>query len=44
MEIQAWERDERIRLEPWERRAILRLDAEQLAVFSTAEKARKPKG
>lgn len=26
-EIAQWERDERIRLEPWERRAILALDA-----------------
>lgn len=30
LEIQAFERDECIRLEPWERRALMRLDAEHL--------------
>lgn len=33
LEIQAWERDERVRLEPWERRAIMALDAEHLTVM-----------
>lgn len=31
MEIAQWERDEMLRLEPWERRAILRMDQEFIA-------------
>lgn len=37
MEIQAWERDEGVKLEPWERRSIMRLDALQLEL-ATAKK------
>lgn len=40
LEIQAWERDEGIRLERWERRAILMIDSEHLRVMAEA----KPKG
>jgi hypothetical protein len=41
LEIQAWERDEGVRLEPWERRAILELDQEWLRVYAEAQP--KPK-
>jgi hypothetical protein len=33
-EIQAWERDEGVCLHPWERRAILALDAAFVAAMS----------
>lgn len=37
-EIQAWERDEGVRLEPWERRAILALDAAFVAAMTPKSK------
>lgn len=40
LEIRIWEADEGVRLDPWERRAILRLDAE----FRTAHAPRDSKG
>lgn len=42
-EIQAWERDEGIALEPWERRAILGLDTEYLVAMAPKAKG-KSKG
>lgn len=39
LEIQAWERDEGVRLEPWERRAIMQLDAEHLRIMTAKEEA-----
>jgi hypothetical protein len=38
-EIAQWERDERIDLEPWERRAILRLDTLHLEIMTPKVKA-----
>jgi hypothetical protein len=38
MEIQAWERDEGLRLERWERRALMALDAEHLLTLSAPAK------
>jgi hypothetical protein len=38
LEIQAWERDEGVRLEPWERRAIMRLDALHLSIMNAPKK------
>ena len=37
LEVQAWEQDECIRLERWERRAILALDAAFLATVSAQQ-------
>lgn len=39
LEIQAWEQDEGIRLERWERRAIMALDALHLTIINEAKKA-----
>lgn len=39
LEIQAWERDEGIRLARWERRAIMAVDAEHLRIM--AERSNK---
>lgn len=38
--MQAWERDEGIRLERWERRAILTLDAEFCAAMAPKAKGK----
>lgn len=38
LEIQAWERDEGVRLEPWERRALIALDAEHLLTMTAPAK------
>ncbi len=43
VEIQAWERDECIRLAPWERRAILRIDAAFLAAHAKAQAPQETK-
>lgn len=37
-EIAQWERDEGVRLEPWERRAILALDAAYVATMTPKKK------
>ena len=37
LEIRAWEEDEHIRLERWERRALMRLDSVYLASLHTPE-------
>jgi hypothetical protein len=34
LEIQAWERDEGVRLARWERRAIMAVDAEHLRIMA----------
>jgi len=33
VEIHAWERDEGVRLAPWERRAVMALDALELSIL-----------
>lgn len=38
LEIQAWERDEGVQLEPWERRALMALDAEHLLTMTAPAK------
>lgn len=40
LEIQAWEQDEGVMLERWERRAIMALDTEHLRIIAET----KPKG
>lgn len=40
LEIQAWERDEGVRLQRWERRAILTLDAEFCAAMAPKAKGK----
>jgi hypothetical protein len=40
LEIQAWERDEGVRLEPWERRAIMALDSEHVVTMSPPAKGK----
>lgn len=37
LDIQAWERDEGVRLELWERRAILQIDSLQLEIVTTTK-------
>lgn len=44
LDVQMWERDEGIRLEPWERRAIFQLDDEWLAAMSPKEKGKAKSG
>lgn len=44
LEIRAWQEDEAISLEPWERRALMALDAAWLtSVIEAQNAAQKPK-
>ena len=38
LEIQAWERDEGVRLERWERRAVMAIDALHLSIMNAPDK------
>lgn len=38
LEIQAWEQDEAVSLDRWERRAIMALDTEQLRIIAESRK------
>lgn len=43
-DIHAWEQDEQISLQLWERRAIMELDLAYLASLAEAQAKNKPKG